>query len=60
MSPSAAIAMADMLLLGFFFLLRPGEYAFTDNPEADPFRLCDIHLLIQDRRLHPYEATEPE
>jgi hypothetical protein len=47
-------AIADMLLLGFFFLLRPGEYAYTDNEDAAPFRLCDVHLLIDTRRLHPF------
>jgi hypothetical protein len=45
-------AMADMLILGFFFLLRPGEYACTTNPEATPFRLCGIHLMVNNRRLH--------
>jgi hypothetical protein len=47
-----------MLLLGFFFLLRPGEYAFTNNPDASPFRLCDAHLLINSRRLDPYTASK--
>jgi len=56
-TPSTS-AIADMLLLGFFFLLRPGEYAFTNNPDASPFRLCDAHLLINSRRLDPYTATE--
>jgi hypothetical protein len=37
-------SMADMLTLGFYFLLRPGEYAQTANPESTPFRLQDIHL----------------
>jgi hypothetical protein len=54
----AASTIADMLLLGFFFLLRPGEYAHTDNPDAAPFRLCDVHLLIHNRRIHPYQASE--
>jgi hypothetical protein len=49
-----------MLLLGFFFLLRPGEYAYTDNPDAAPFRLCDIHLLIHNRRIHPLSSTITE
>jgi hypothetical protein len=49
--------IADMLLLGFFFLLRPGEYAFTNNPDAAPFRLCDTHLLINSRRLQPANAS---
>jgi hypothetical protein len=53
-------AIADMLLLGFFFLLRPGEYAHTENPDASPFRMCDTHLLINDRRLHPYTCTHTD
>ena len=40
-----------MLTLGFFFLLRPGEYASSDNPESTPFRLIDIHLRHIDTRL---------
>ncbi len=51
-------AMTNMLLLGFYFLLRPGEYACTQNPEAMPFWLCDVHLLINDRHLHNLTATE--
>lgn len=38
--------MADMFLLGFYFLLRSGEYAYTPNPDATPFHFCDVHLLI--------------
>jgi hypothetical protein len=56
----ASSTIADMLLLGFFFFLRPGEYAYTNNPDAAPFRLCDVHLLIHNRRLHPMTATEQE
>jgi hypothetical protein len=26
-----------MLIVGSFFLLRPGEYAATENPDATPF-----------------------
>ncbi len=46
-----------MLLLGFFFLLRPGEYAHTDNENAAPFRLCDIHLPVHNRRLDTFTAS---
>jgi hypothetical protein len=53
-------AIADMLLLGFFFLLRPGEYAFTNNPDSSPFRFCDVHLLIHTRRINHYTCTEAE
>jgi hypothetical protein len=49
-----------MLILGFYFLLRPGEYATTENPDATPFRLCDVHLLIHQCQLHPLTATEYE
>jgi len=45
-------AIADMLTLGFFYLLRPGEYANTSNPESSPFRLQDIHLLVGCHRIN--------
>ena len=51
-------AIADMLLLRFYFLLRPGEYAFTNNLDASPFRLCDVHLLINTRQLDVLAALE--
>jgi hypothetical protein len=41
-------AAADMFVISFFFLLRPGEY--TDN-KKDPFRLADTQLFIGKRRL---------
>ncbi len=44
--------MADMLTLGFYFLLRPGEYAQTANPESTPFRLQDIHLHAGTSRIN--------
>jgi hypothetical protein len=53
-------AIGHMLTLGFFFLLRPGEYAHTDNEEATPFRICDVHLLPNNFRLNPYSCTELE
>lgn len=52
-----SLAVADMLMLGFFFLLWPGEYAHTTNPDAAPFRLRDTHLLINNRRIFPYQCT---
>jgi len=48
-------ALGDMIALGFFFLLRPGEYAATNNPESSPFRLCDIHLMHNNIRLTPQQ-----
>jgi hypothetical protein len=46
-------AIADMIILAFFFLLRPGEY--TDNngdTNKHPFLLEDIQLFIGDTRLN--------
>ena len=43
--------LADMLTLGFFFLLRPGEYASSTNPDSTPFRLQDIHLWRHNTKL---------
>jgi hypothetical protein len=40
-----------MLLLGFYFMLRPGEYAFTDSKTATPFHLKHVHLFTGNRRL---------
>ena len=42
--------VADMIIIVFFFLLRPGEY--TDAPSNTPlFRFMDTQLSIGDRRL---------
>jgi len=54
------LAIADMLLLVFFFLLRPGEYTHTTNPDAAPFRLQDSHLLINDCQLNNITCTEED
>jgi hypothetical protein len=53
-------AIADMLILGFFFLLCPGEYAQTTNPDSSPFRLCDLHLMVGTRCLHHPACSEQE
>jgi hypothetical protein len=36
------LATADMAVIGFFFLCRPGEH--TKNKTNTPFNLCDIRL----------------
>jgi hypothetical protein len=46
-----------MIILAFFFLLRPGEY--TDN-DGDPFHLENVQLFIGDTRLPLMTAPEPE
>jgi hypothetical protein len=47
-------ATVDMIIIAFFYLLRPGEY--TDN-NKDPFCLKDVQLFIGPTRLHL--ATAP-
>jgi hypothetical protein len=41
-----------MLLLGFYFMLHSGEYAYTDNERATPFRLKHGHLFVRTTRLN--------
>jgi hypothetical protein len=53
-------AIADMFTLAFYFLLRPGEYANTDNPESAPFRFQDVHLMVGCRQIHQYTCPEHE
>ena len=44
-------ATADMIIIAFFFLLRPGEY--TDSPsDTGPFTFGDVQLCIGSRRLN--------
>jgi hypothetical protein len=51
-APSATIAtkaIADMIILAFFFLLRPGEYTGTPS-DTTPFLLQDVQLWIGQQR----------
>jgi hypothetical protein len=50
-------ALADMLCLAFFFLLRPGEYTGTKS-DTQPFRLTDIRFRLGDLHLDPH-TTPP-
>jgi hypothetical protein len=43
-------AIADMIVIAFFYLLRPGEYTGTPSDNT-PFRLADVQLFIGNRRL---------
>lgn len=39
--------LADMAILGFFFLLRPGEHtASSQHGDTQPFRLCDVTFRV--------------
>ena len=49
--------IGHMVTLGFFFLLQPGEYAYTDNPDAAPFHLQDVHLLRNRLRLNIFACS---
>lgn len=51
------IAVADMITLAFFFLLRPGEYTGTASDSA-PFRLCDAQLFHGPVRLDLATASD--
>jgi hypothetical protein len=51
-----AHAIADMLLLGFYFMLHPGEYAHTKSKEASPFRFKHVHLFVGRRRINQFTA----
>ena len=56
---AAQQATADMITLGFFFLLRPGEYTNTPS-ESTPFRLCDVILSEGQNRIDWCTATTEE
>jgi hypothetical protein len=55
---SAAQAIADMICIAFFFLLRPGEYTFTNA--NTPFRIQDVKLYIDTKELQIYQASPLE
>jgi hypothetical protein len=53
------LAIAGMIVITFFFLLRPGEYMGTTSDDA-PFRLEDVHLYIGGRKLDSHTAPIAE
>lgn len=53
----ASQATADMAIIAFFFLLRPGEY--TGGRSPNPFRLQDVQIFIGSRRL-PLTSPVPD
>ena len=57
-SPSSC-ALADMICLAFFFLLRPGEYTGTTNDDA-AFSMADVRLFLGSRRLNLAQAPIPQ
>ncbi len=53
------IAIADMICIAFFFLLRPGEYAISTS-ESTPFELKDVQLFRGQQRLNLNSALDAE
>mmetsp|Transcript_21703 Transcript_21703/g.49130 ORF Transcript_21703/g.49130 Transcript_21703/m.49130 type:complete len:189 (-) Transcript_21703:926-1492(-) len=53
-------ATADMIIIAFFFLLRPGEYTDDGSTESTPFRLEDVQIFIGDRRLNLATCSDSE
>jgi hypothetical protein len=51
------IAVANMLTIAFFFLMRPGEYTNTPS-DTTPFTLADVQLFIGRRRLNIFLDSE--
>jgi hypothetical protein len=52
-------AIADMITIACFFLLRQGEYTGTTSDDT-PFRLQDVHLYIGPRRLDTMLCSDAE
>ena len=51
--------VADMIIIGFFYLLRPGEY--TNSPsDTTPFAMQDVQLAIGPRRLDLWHSPASE
>ena len=54
-----SLATADLTTLGFFFLLRPGEYTRPDaRSGSHPFRLMDVTFHFGDQA-HPAATADP-
>jgi hypothetical protein len=52
-------AIANMTVIAFFFLLRPGEYTGTTTDDH-PFRLADVKLFVGRRQLDLWLAPTTE
>jgi hypothetical protein len=54
-----AQALADMLCIAFFFLLRPGEYTGTVS-DTQPFQLRDVRFFLGDLSLNCATTPAPQ
>jgi hypothetical protein len=52
-------AAADIIIIAFFFLLRPGEYTDSKS-DTTPFTLGDVQLFLGPRRLDLATASDAE
>mmetsp|Transcript_12729 Transcript_12729/g.20974 ORF Transcript_12729/g.20974 Transcript_12729/m.20974 type:complete len:262 (-) Transcript_12729:486-1271(-) len=52
-------AVTDMIIIAFFYLLRPGEYTDSKS-DTKPFTLGDVQLFIGPTRLNLDTATDAE
>jgi hypothetical protein len=52
-----AMAIADMITIAFFFLLRPGEYTGTLSDDA-AFKMQDVGLYIEGCKLDLFSAND--
>jgi hypothetical protein len=50
---------ADMIVIAFFLLLRPGGYAGTASDDMS-FQLQDVNLYVQGRRLGALTASDAD
>lgn len=55
--PHATQACTDLILIAYFFLMRPGEFCETST--AHPFRIGDVALYNQGTRIDINTAPEP-
>ena len=56
LNPSDGLqAVADMICIAFYFLLRPGEYTGTKTDDQ-PFLIEDVTLHLGNQPLHPYTS----
>lgn len=51
-------ATADMIIIAFFFLMRPGEYTDTTSDDACPFKYEDVQLFVGEQRLDLATASD--
>ena len=51
--------ITDMIIIAFFFLLRPGEYTNSES-DTTPFTLTDVQLFVGGRRLNLLTSTDAE